>query len=568
MSLINLKSISVGPKAKVFSTNSLGTFIADIESTESMSPTNALAPANNQYNMFDLDNDNMIHNIYPIDDIKVRAFHYTKKQSELTSTIDDYIETYIPPIEYDQICQHGDYTFMLSDLTNESPQSPYQLSADVSNYPTIEYVKTIQSIPTNTFVYPSSAVINSATDLVPLYNLSAVQYNYCVEMPMNDNYFFYRDGQALGEAFNTKNAYDAFYNMNSLVVSTAANEVSATLSDARSYKKIGSTGDTLWVTYNIDREYFSTEPVSASIIPVEELTTAKLSAYSIASIPMSGQLARYTPSTITVANSTVDRANGSYAYSTIYDGKPLWKNDYYTFDEMSIEVVSLDLLSVAGTYARNGTSSWTSSAATIYAAVSSGLDVWYLYGTDALSGSVNMWSPRLSAYPPFNDWTMLEPIAADPITLSYTIPDTTIDEYNIRWVETSDQWQLIALSGLEASPTETVYYTHSDDTYLPMKTEWLSGGVEADLTLSYLPSYKQYEMVETIESMNRFAPIEGHKSNLYSINIQNAKLNSTDALTDTQKNNIKKSINNIIRDITKVTMPLNTQLFNVYWTGE
>lgn len=76
-----------------------------------------------------------------------------------------------------------------------------------------------------------------------------------------------------------------------------------------------------------------------------------------------------------------------------------------------------------------------------------------------------------------------------------------------------------------------------------------------------------YQHIEVINSMNRYNNQIGHKSNLYSLNIQNAGLN-TSSMSEINKNKIKKSIVNSIRNITKNMMPASTQLYNVYWTGE
>jgi len=383
MSRINLKSITTGPTSKIFETDDLGTLIADIQSTESMNPENAESPENNQFNMYDITNGNMIHNIYPLADLKVRSYHTTKRQSELTNSIDDYIEIYIPNTTYNKICQHNDFTFLLSDLTIQTPQTYNILSADTSDYPDIRYIKSLQSIPANTYVYPPSSVVETygLSAAIPVYNLSAIQHNYFVEVPNDDSYFFWRDGQILGDATTTKNVYDVFYNMNSNVISADSNSVSATLDDCRTYQDINSTGDLLYMTYDVDSSYFSPTSAESIILPGENPASIASSAYTITSIEMS----------------------------------------------------------------------------------------------------------------------------AEPITL----PD-------------------------------------------------VSAAVD----------YHSFQHVEVVKSLNRFTGVDGHKSNLYSINIQNAGINTLDSLDAENKTNIKKSINNIIRDITKVVMPLNTQLFDIYWTGD
>ena len=91
-----------------------------------------------------------------------------------------------------------------------------------------------------------------------------------------------------------------------------------------------------------------------------------------------------------------------------------------------------------------------------------------------------------------------------------------------------------------------------------------------DTTLDeYALSALEYENIEQIIGFNRLAFNKLHKSNLFSIAIRNSNLNT--ALSGdlaVSGNNIRQSINNIVRSmITKIT-PAHTQLFDVYWTGK
>lgn len=90
--------------------------------------------------------------------------------------------------------------------------------------------------------------------------------------------------------------------------------------------------------------------------------------------------------------------------------------------------------------------------------------------------------------------------------------------------------------------------------------------VSDSITLSTDVIHK-YDNVETIGSINRIENSSGHRSNLYSINIQNANVNTSN-LTDERKDNIKKTINNLIENMVKNITPVNTQLFNIYWNGK
>lgn len=77
----------------------------------------------------------------------------------------------------------------------------------------------------------------------------------------------------------------------------------------------------------------------------------------------------------------------------------------------------------------------------------------------------------------------------------------------------------------------------------------------------------KYDNVETIASINRIKNSDGHKSNLFSINIQNSNIDSS-SLSATVKADIKKTLNNLIEGVIKNIVPANTQLFNIYWNGQ
>lgn len=79
------------------------------------------------------------------------------------------------------------------------------------------------------------------------------------------------------------------------------------------------------------------------------------------------------------------------------------------------------------------------------------------------------------------------------------------------------------------------------------------------------------EKVEMFNSVNRFTQANRHKSNLYSIEIEDLGLNAIEKTADEKikvaVKNIKKSITNNIKKICQKTQPGNTQLFSVFFTG-
>jgi hypothetical protein len=131
-------------------------------------------------------------------------------------------------------------------------------------------------LPINTYVYPSSAIIildnNPTADttsgqnaFVPLYNLSAIQFNFFEELPLAFKYYDYEPllttssyYYLYADSINAKNQYSYDYSTRSIVTSTTdTTHVSATLNNARTYYNIGSTGDLLYTIYR-NNLYYST----------------------------------------------------------------------------------------------------------------------------------------------------------------------------------------------------------------------------------------------------------------------------------------------------------------------
>jgi hypothetical protein len=77
----------------------------------------------------------------------------------------------------------------------------------------------------------------------------------------------------------------------------------------------------------------------------------------------------------------------------------------------------------------------------------------------------------------------------------------------------------------------------------------------------------RFDNVEVIASINRISDTEGHKSNLFSINIQNSNIDSS-PLSSNEKEYIKKSLSTIIESVIKNIIPANTQLLKIYWNGQ
>tara|TARA_A100001011_G_scaffold318961_1_gene338871 strand:+ start:280 stop:3348 length:3069 start_codon:yes stop_codon:yes gene_type:complete len=77
-----------------------------------------------------------------------------------------------------------------------------------------------------------------------------------------------------------------------------------------------------------------------------------------------------------------------------------------------------------------------------------------------------------------------------------------------------------------------------------------------------------YDLAERIDGFYRYQTIPLHKSNLFSIRINNSRLNIDDTLSEDEKVKIRKSVTNVVKDIVDKIKPVHTQLLNVEFTGE
>lgn len=74
----------------------------------------------------------------------------------------------------------------------------------------------------------------------------------------------------------------------------------------------------------------------------------------------------------------------------------------------------------------------------------------------------------------------------------------------------------------------------------------------------------RYDNVEVINSLNRFTPVVNHKSNLFSIRVDDLGFEESEYLTDYQKKVLRTYFRNSITDIVNAVKPAHTQLFDVY----
>lgn len=383
---IKLKNVISSNKVKIFETDK-GVFIGHVESTNIFNNNSSKA---NIYSIKDTLRDQLLRNYYEIEDIDIQTVNTTLPKSDQTGSKTDYIKQYnADDLGYISLKQIDGFGFLLSDdVVNGLRELSYNTSA---------YVDYDQQ--SNIFVYPPSGEISLSGEvgnMLPIYNLSGVSFNYLTEVPTDNIYFDFQSPVAYGNTTNLKNYLNGEWNTESMVSSASTTtEVSATLDNTRSYKKLGGRIDgSLYFTYKHDTSYITDDPTPIS-------NSREFDDYSVSALTLSGSLTDIPMSGYAIESDSMD-------VSAITDGED---------------------------YARK-----------------------------------------------------------------------------FQYVES------IRIDGL--------------------------GG------------------------FNKYGRVEGHKSNVYSVNIKNANVNNNTTLSTGERSKIKKSINNVIRNVIEACTPINTQLAKIYWNGD
>lgn len=81
------------------------------------------------------------------------------------------------------------------------------------------------------------------------------------------------------------------------------------------------------------------------------------------------------------------------------------------------------------------------------------------------------------------------------------------------------------------------------------------------------PIFNNYEFIERIKGVNRIGMDKLHKSNIFSIEINNSKLNEN-IIDLTLRQRVQKSVINVIKEIIKKIIPAHTKLWKIDWTGD
>lgn len=89
-----------------------------------------------------------------------------------------------------------------------------------------------------------------------------------------------------------------------------------------------------------------------------------------------------------------------------------------------------------------------------------------------------------------------------------------------------------------------------------------TANIELNKTQATLPS--KYDNVEQVYSINRFIPNNVHKSQYFSIKVEDLGIDNSDYLSDSQKEFVKMWIKNNITEIVNKNKPAQTELLQVY----
>ena len=303
---LTLNNIIASNNAIIFDTSD-GLLIGDNEPTSVMDPTAVAFPQYNKWNFNDLTINSMCSNIYPLSSFMIQSYQYKIPPAHRQNNETDFIDLYAPDVMPIKSCQHFDYGYFLTDLTNKSITSDELIfNTDIN---ATSYLANT-NVPINTYVYPSSAIIMNPADpnnvatsgestFIPLYNLTDILFNFFEEIPLDFNYYNFEPLTTSGyyyingDCTNTKNQYNYDYNMVSRVTSTTSvTSVSAVLDQTRKYSNIGVAGDLLYMVYRTNQYYSSgtvslssnTTGVTFGMVP----TSSFANSGSIVPIPMTG----------------------------------------------------------------------------------------------------------------------------------------------------------------------------------------------------------------------------------------------------------------------------------------
>lgn len=252
---------------KTLSTSHTNTFFGDVGTNETMKQSFAT----NKASFYDVDKKMLIHGLYSLTKTKMRS---TAKKLGMNA---DNIDVYVPSISNDLIgmCQLQDYAY---GLTREMEVAPvhrdlvfnsstcvdvsyhYQLSSDDLKtylYPTLKDLTNDIEISTYELYvtqHPELSSTRISSVFSPSRNLSGINYNYLIELPLGTIQNKYEKGYIQCDMAVTKCPHNYLYSID--ISSDDYN-----IEDCREYVNIGACGDLAYLTYRTNVRYDNSKKV-------------------------------------------------------------------------------------------------------------------------------------------------------------------------------------------------------------------------------------------------------------------------------------------------------------------
>lgn len=232
------------------------TFIANVQNDDdNMTPFGT----SNQFSMFDITNQCLIHPLYDIKDmcLKSNIKKITDGHQEKDNT-EKFVDIYSPQISSNPIhvTKMGEYAYAVSDNTKDGPiylrtnLDDKRKTTPAEEVDNTKYNYKLKSGHLKTYLYGEDRSQELSTNFQRKQNLDGVEYNYIYEIPLNSqDYNDFENGDIQTEIFQAKSTYDSLYSMNM--------PESDYLSCTRQYCGVGQCGDELYFKYydNVDYEF-------------------------------------------------------------------------------------------------------------------------------------------------------------------------------------------------------------------------------------------------------------------------------------------------------------------------
>lgn len=203
----------------------------------------------NKSSLYDYETENIIHNLYDIKDICLKSDTkkiITSKSSYETYKSENYIDIYGPQLDENPIefIQMTDYTYCLTKQTKQGcyfKQTTLRDKIDENELIDSSYNWNIKNENLKTYIYNGNNYDNIADNFESRINLNNIEYNYMFEIPLNNEFNDFDNGDVHADIFQTKNAYNGYYSMDMDSISS--------INNCREYCGIGKYCNNLYLKY-------------------------------------------------------------------------------------------------------------------------------------------------------------------------------------------------------------------------------------------------------------------------------------------------------------------------------